>query len=261
MNNNTKQIARAYCRVSTLVQAEDGQSLETQKTRIQGYCTYRNLNLIEYYIDAGISAKDTKHRPELLRLIAETKTGEFVIITDISRLSRNTKDALIILEDFKEKKISLVSLDIGLDFSTSTGTMVFTMLASISKMERENISKHVKANLERLSKEGKLRSRPRFGYRFVGKEKDYEPVQEQQAVIEKIKLLFAEDPCFSRIVDRLNRDGDNKTIALNKKLQRTYEFNRNLVETILVDNGVLAPREKIKDRKPTSEQSKTHHSE
>lgn len=122
------------------MQAEDGISLDTQKTRIQQYCAFRNLNLIEIYVDAGISAKDAENRPELQRLLKEVQKEEFVIITDISRLSRNTKDAITILEDFKKKNISLVSLDIGLDFSTSTGTMVFTILASVSKLERENIA-------------------------------------------------------------------------------------------------------------------------
>lgn len=255
------QKARGYTRVSTLGQAEDGISLDTQKTRIQQYCAFRNLNLIEIYVDAGISAKDAENRPELQRLLKEVQKEEFVIITDISRLSRNTKDAITILEDFKKKNISLVSLDIGLDFSTSTGTMVFTILASVSKLERENIAKHTKSNLQRLSKEGKLRSRPPFGYKFVSKEEDYEQVPEQQLVIEKIKTLFREDPCLSRIADKLNKDGDNKTIALNKKEQKEYQFTRHLVEIILVDNGVLAPSKRLEGRKSLQEQIKSHHSE
>lgn len=261
MTSIVKQIARGYTRVSTTGQSEDGVSLETQKVRIKAYCEYRNLNLVEFYTDAGISAKDMENRPELQRLLKEVRKEEFVIITDISRLSRNTKDAITILEDFKEKKISLVSLDIGLDFSTSAGTLVFTLLCSVAKMERENISRSVKVNLQRLSKEGKLRARPPFGYKFVSKEEDYEQVPEQQLVIEKIKTLFREDPCLSRIAERLNKDGDNKTIALNKKEQKEYQFTRHLVEIILVDNGVLAPSKRLEGRKSLQEQIKSHHSE
>jgi site-specific DNA recombinase len=257
--NSVQKIARGYTRVSTVMQSEDGVSLETQKTRIQAYCTYQNLNLIEIYIDAGVSGKDTENREELQRLLKDVKTGEIVIITDISRLSRNTTQALIILDNFKAKNISLISLDLNLDFNSPVGTLVFTMLASVAKMERENISRNVRINMQRLSKEGKLRSKPPFGYKFIAKDLDFEIVPEQQKVIEKIIHLFQENPCLAKIARKLNEDGDNKVIGLNRRdKEKEYKFTPSIINLILVDYGVLLPSAKMQGRKSIEERIKSH---
>ena len=252
-------LARAYVRVSTTNQAETGQSIQTQKTRIEDYCKYKRLTLVECYIDAGISGKNTEDRPELQRLLNEAKSGEYVIISDLSRLSRNTLDSLTILENLKKRQINLIMLSPDIDVSTPTGTMVFTMLASVARMERDNISRNVKVNMQRLSKEGKLRSKPPFGYKFVAKDLDFEIVPEQQLVIIKIIQLFRENPSIAPIVRKLNEDGDNKVIGLNRKDKtKEYKFNRNLIQLILVDNDVLMPPAYLGERKSIEQRIESH---
>ncbi len=251
-------VARGYVRVSTATQVSHGISLSTQQERIKEHCIYRKLNLVEFYIDAGLSGKDTINRPELLRLLNDSKRGDYIIICELSRLSRSTKDSLTILEDLKTKGVNLVCLSPDIDFSTATGTLIFTVISAISKLERERIADNVKNNLQQLSKNNKLRSRPSFGYKFVGKDKDFEPVPEQQAVIQKIISLFEKDACISRVVDQLNKDGDNKVLNLNCKMARERKFTRYLVTTILVDYKIIEPSESLKNRKAVSEKIKTH---
>ncbi len=248
----TQPIARGYIRVSTVSQADDGISLETQKNRITEHCNYKRLKLVEFYIDAGISAKDSENRPELQRLLKEVQPGEYVVITELSRLSRNTKDSLNILESFKERGIFLVSLVPDLDFSTSVGTLVFTMLSAVAKMERENIAKHVTENLKRLKADNKLRGKPPFGYRFAGRDKDFEPDPAQQEVIQKIIKLFHEDPCITRTIQKLHTDGDQRVLK-NGKL-----FTKYLIQTVLVDHGVLEPPKSLENRKTIEDRIVSH---
>ena len=44
-----------------------------------------------------------RNRPELDRMLSELRSGDVVIITDLTRLSRSTKDLLEIIDDIKEK--------------------------------------------------------------------------------------------------------------------------------------------------------------
>ena len=46
-----------------------------------------------------------KERPELQRMLEELNEGDTVIITDLTRKSRSTKDLLDIIEKIKNKKI------------------------------------------------------------------------------------------------------------------------------------------------------------
>ncbi|AYV85887.1 MAG: resolvase [Solivirus sp.] len=255
---STLTVARAYVRVSTESQTLSGHSLETQETRIKDYCTYKKLNLIKVYCDSGISAKEMTKRPALLQLLEDAKKGEVIIVSDLSRLSRSTKDSLTILESLREKGVQLCCLNPDIDFTTSTGMFTFTILAAINKMERERIAYNVSVNLQRLSQEGHLRSSPPFAFRFVAKDKPFEPVPEQQEVILKIIEFFKEDPCISRVVDKLNEEGYNKVLNLNKKtITKERKFTRYLVTTILVDYNVIEPSESMKGRKSIEERIKS----
>ena len=60
--------AIGYVRVSTADQANEGVSLDAQKSKIVAYCTLKDLNLSEIIEDAGISAKNLK-RPGVQKVL------------------------------------------------------------------------------------------------------------------------------------------------------------------------------------------------
>lgn len=254
-------IARGYIRVSTGMQVEEGVSLSTQRKRIEEYCSFKNLKLTEVYEDSGLSAKDMQHRPALQRLLIDTKKGEFLIVTDLSRLSRNTKDALTMFEDFRNRGINFVCMALNMDLSTPIGQMMLTVISAVATLERQNISAHVSHNMKMLSKEGKLRTRPPFGYRFIGKDKDLEPEPEQQKVIEKIKAMYAQSMKYAQIAKSLNDQGDNQCLDNNKKNPSDKEklFYAETVKRILIDHSVtLRNTETIPDRTPIEQRIISH---
>lgn len=57
-----------YLRVSTEDQAREGFSLPEQKRQLEDFCRKNNLEIYDYYEDAGISAKTGNYRPEFERL-------------------------------------------------------------------------------------------------------------------------------------------------------------------------------------------------
>lgn len=252
---SAKPIARGYSRVSTKMQARDGISLGTQKERIEEHCRYKKLDLVGIYEDAGISGK-SMDRPSLQKLLKDMTKGSYVIVCDLDRLGRNTIEALQMLEMFKDKGINFVCLNPDIDYSTPTGELIYVVLSAIAKLQRKNIAKNVSVNMLRLSAAGKLRSRSPFGWKFISKDKDLEPIPEQQAVIEKIKRYHGDGLNLSQISKRLNAEGDYITLTLNKKnTDKTQQFYTQTVKDILVNLGL------IKDNKHvlTVEQRITSH--
>lgn len=250
--------ARGYVRVSTTMQV-DGQSIETQEKKIAAHCEYKGLELVKLYKDAGISAKDTR-RPALQDLIKDAEDGDYVIVSDLSRLSRNTRDALNLFEEFKERGIKFVCLSPDIDLSTPVGNLLMTVMMAVHHLERQNIGAHVSSNMQRLSREGKLRTRPPFGYRFISKDQDYEPVPEQLEVKDKIMGMHRDGMKLSQIAKQLNLDGDNKVLGMNKRSQhdKVSIFYPQTVKRILIDYGALEAQGACANRVPVEKRIISH---
>lgn len=244
----SRKFARGYIRVSTAEQAsDDALSLETQEKMIRSRCVLKGVELIKCYVDAGISGKDIEHRPQLRSLVNEVQEGELVIVCNLARLSRNTIDGLHLLDKIKEKGGYLVSITEELDFSTPWGEMIYTVLMSYYKLERRNISINVSNNMKRISREGKLRSKPPFGWKFVTKDRDFVEVPEQQLVIHKILECYQRGMKMLQIANKLNTDGDNLTLNLNKKTVKEGTvplFYAETIKHILINHGVIQSNEK-----------------
>ena len=52
---------------------ENGFSLPEQKERLETFCKFKGYEIVDYYEDAGISAKTGNHRPDFERLKNDIK--------------------------------------------------------------------------------------------------------------------------------------------------------------------------------------------
>ncbi len=235
---STKNIL-AYVRVSTEKQVKEGISIESQNADIKRYCDYHKYKVKKVYEDRGVSAGSIIGRLALEKLIGDIEKGESMIIYDLSRLARNTLDSLQILEKLKAKGASLICLNPDIDFGTPIGEAVYSILMAVSKLERDNIARNVKAKLQHLSKQGKLRSRAPFGFKYVDKDHPMEPDEEQQKVIEKVIKLYDQKITICEIARILNYDKDNKCLSNNKRNKKPQIFYDATVKRILQLAGVL----------------------
>ena len=81
-------------RVSTEDQAREGFSLPEQKERLESFCKFKGYEIIDYYQDAGISAKTGNHRPEFERLKDDIKTKRIntIVALKLDRITRSIYD-------------------------------------------------------------------------------------------------------------------------------------------------------------------------
>lgn len=106
-----------YIRVSTEEQAENPEgSIKNQEQRLREAVAFRNKqsnfgHIFNVYVDAGISAKDM-NRPALQSMLKDMRAQKInlIMVTEISRLSRNNRDFLNMWDMMSEVKCSFMSL-------------------------------------------------------------------------------------------------------------------------------------------------------
>jgi DNA invertase Pin-like site-specific DNA recombinase len=148
-----------YARVST---TNHGQDVTLQTRELEQFAEARGWQMIDAYIDAGISGtKDS--RPELNRLMADAHKRRFdvVAVWRFDRFARSVSHLLRALETFNALGIAFVSLSEQMDTTTPTGKMVFTVLGAVAELERSLIVERVRAGLRNARAKGKTLGRPR----------------------------------------------------------------------------------------------------
>jgi DNA invertase Pin-like site-specific DNA recombinase len=146
-----------YARVST----KNGQDPEMQIAELREYIRNRKWKIAGEYVDRGISGASDS-RPELNRLMADASRRRFdvVAVWKFDRFARSVTHLLRALETFRALGIEFVSLSENIDTSTPTGKMVFTVLASVSELERSLIGERVRAGLRNAKARGTRLGRP-----------------------------------------------------------------------------------------------------
>ncbi|CAI8897089.1 MULTISPECIES: recombinase family protein [Bacillus] len=103
-----------------------------------------------------------RDRPELNRMLEFLRQGDTVVVTDLTRLSRSTKDLIEIAELISQKGVNLKSLkEAWLDTTTAHGKMLFTVFAGIAQFERDLTSERTKEGIIAAKKRGKHPGRPK----------------------------------------------------------------------------------------------------
>lgn len=136
----------AYIRVSAV-----DQNLESQKKLLQK-CE------ISKWFEEKISGKNTD-RPQLQAMLEYVREGDTVYIKDLSRLARNTKNLLDIVEYLTNKGVALKSIKENIDTSSNFGKLMITFLAAIYEFERANLLERQKDGIAVAKLKGKYKGR------------------------------------------------------------------------------------------------------
>lgn len=84
-----------------------------------------------------LTGKNTD-RVQYKAMMEVVKSGDVIIISELTRIARSTTDLFKIMEQLEEKGVMLKSIkEEWLDTTTATGRLLFTIMAGISQFERE----------------------------------------------------------------------------------------------------------------------------
>lgn len=137
-----------YCRVSTEQQNEERQ--------IQAAL---NLSIEREYIFIDKQSGKNTERAELKRLLDFCRKGDTIYCESISRIARNTKDLLNIIERLNEKQVDFVSLKENIDTTTPQGKFMLTIFGAMAELERECILQRQAEGIEIARAKGKFKGR------------------------------------------------------------------------------------------------------
>ncbi|MDF4711494.1 recombinase family protein, partial [Vibrio parahaemolyticus] len=79
----------------------------------------------------------TSNRPEFQACMNYLREGDTLVITRLDRLARSVVHLAQLAKRFDKEKINLIVIDQNIDTSTSTGRLMFNMLASIAEFEND----------------------------------------------------------------------------------------------------------------------------
>lgn len=149
-----------YARVST-----EGQNLDRQ---------------IDCLIEAGVDERciykekytgTKKDRPELTKMLSELRAGDTIIIADLTRISRSTRDLLDIVGQIRGKGAEIRSLkDVWLDTTNSNpySEFLLTVMSGLSQLERDLICQRTREGLASARARGRVGGRPSKQNAYAG---------------------------------------------------------------------------------------------
>jgi site-specific DNA recombinase len=160
-----------YMRVSTEDQAKEGFSLPEQRERLEMFCKFKGYEVIDYYEDAGISAKTGNHRPEFERLKEDIKSRKIntIVALKLDRITRSIYDWENLMTFLDENEAYIDCVNDEINTTNANGKMISRLLMSVSQNEIERTSERTKVGMAGAIKSGHIPHRAPLGYRHENK--------------------------------------------------------------------------------------------
>lgn len=131
-----------FARVST-----DRQEYQRQLVELREYCDKVGWLVVREFANKVSGAKRNDERPEIMEMIDYIKANAIdrVVVLEISRLGRNTLEALKVIQNLNDNGVSLYIKNYNLETLTPDGqvnpvaSLICTILIEIAQMERLTI--------------------------------------------------------------------------------------------------------------------------
>ena len=168
-------LARAYLRAST-----DEQDATRARAQVEAFAAEHDLTVAATYVENESGAKLA--RPELFRLIADSRPGDVLLVEQVDRLSRLTDgDWRKLRSELDAKQIRVVALDLptswmlasaGDDFTSrmfaAVNAMMLDVLAAVARKDYEDRRRRQAQGQAKAKDEGKYKGRPEDAARNAG---------------------------------------------------------------------------------------------
>lgn len=169
--SDEKKKCGLYMRVSTEDQAREGFSLPEQRERLETFCKFKDYEIIDYYEDAGISAKTGNYRPEFERLKSDIKAKKIntIVALKLDRITRSIYDWENLMTFLDENGAYLDCVNDEINTTSANGKMISRLLMSVSQNEIERTSERTKIGLAGAIKSGHIPHIAPLGYKHEDK--------------------------------------------------------------------------------------------
>ena len=227
----TQKKVIGYTRVSTFRQADEGISIEAQKSKIKKWCDLNNAYLLEVFSDNGLSGTSSNRPGFQAALNATIENKAIFVCYSMSRFYRGTLETLRLTERLENQGCDLVFINEQIDTTSPGGKMVFRIMAAMNEFEVDQIRERTKMALDfRKSQGKKLGGDVQYG--FNADPEGYLTVNpKEQKVIKIIDKQLGSGKNYSQIAAYLNKN-KHKTKRGSMWYPQTV---KNVVKAIMND--------------------------
>lgn len=211
----------------------DGDSERRQVQRAENWCARRGLNLTGGEKDDGVSAWNGKNRSQgsgLSRLLKLVQEGDYLLIEDLDRLSRQDwLTSMNFVSDILAKGVTVVTLSNGNEitrerFGRDPGCFLPALMrAFLGNDENEKKSKRIKESwaARKMKLASGLAAKSNLPCWLAWDQDADKPVlvEKNAAVIRKMFTLALEGLGCQTIARKLHRDGD-RLVVMSKRQRR-----------------------------------------
>ena len=149
------------------INQENGFNLPEQREILETFCKFKDYEIVDYYEDAGISAKTGNYRPEFERLKSDIKAKKIntIVALKLDRITRSIFDWEKLITFLDENNAYIDCANDEINTASSNGKMISRLLMSVSQNEIERTSKKTKVGLAGAIKNGHIPHIAPLGYK------------------------------------------------------------------------------------------------
>ena len=165
------------------------QEFERQINELTEFANRMNLQIVKVFANKISGAKKNEDRPEIQEMIEYVKNNQIdkVLVLEISRLGRNTLEALKVIELLNEEKICLYVKNYNIETIDEEGKVnpmaqfLVTILLEVARMERTTIKQRMESGYANYRNTGGK----------VGRKEGFRKTTDQMKAeyVEELKLL------------------------------------------------------------------------
>lgn len=184
----------------------EGFSIDAQKENLVNYCKSQGWKDYRFYIDEGISAKDT-NRPQLQLLMQHIKEKkiDMILVYRLDRFTRSVSDLYQMLDTIDQYGCTFKSATEMYDTSSAMGRMFIGLVALLAQWERENIGERIEVALVERARQLKTIGLAPYGFRI--EHERYVISEEQAPTLRAVLQSISEGMTINAVCVELNQKG------------------------------------------------------
>lgn len=183
-----------YTRFSPRRKADQCESCEVQEAACRQHCEAHGREVVAVFRDKALSGRSADRPGLAAAMEAVCRHRAVLVCYSLSRFARSTKDTLTLVERLGRAGANLVCLRETIDTTSPVGRFVFTLLAALQQLEREQTAERTSEAMRHYQSQGRrMSARPPLGWRVsnhvdpeTGKHSWLEPEPAEEAMIERI---------------------------------------------------------------------------
>lgn len=230
---NTNKNVVGYIRLSRDEDKENYSSIVTQQDIVREYAESKNLTISKMYIDDNFSGY-TFDRPEFNKMNNELELGniDIIIAKDFSRIGRKQGQAMVFIDNIKEKGARLFLVTDAYDSDEEDD--IIGIKAWYNEMYIKDISKKIRASMHMKQKTGELIMGNFYGYKKVRINGKIKLVldEEVKPIIESIFKLYIGGMGYKKICDVLN---EKCYPTPSQQIKKRYEEDGRVFKNAFTD--------------------------